>query len=229
MKAYVINLRNRVDRWQAVSNQWVGRSQTLIRIDAINSADVLPSQTDFLPAPVVANWMSQCKVYKEFLDSKDQYALVLEDDCILGDADLAFLQNLAEECNLDFLQLGYLYNSSIDYFMIKVTNLRDFSLKVLSKISLILKSRYSQKLLLKEQKDIKFSIVLNHAGAGSHAYIVSRKFAEEMVKINIPMFLATDGLFIAISGLRFLRMGRLRRNLIKQSNSPSSITKRFVN
>lgn len=229
MKAYVINLRNRVDRWQAVSNQWGARSQTLIRVDAVNSADVLPSQTEFLPTPVVANWMSQCKVYREFLDSNDQYALVLEDDCILGDADLTLLQNLAEACDLDFLQLGYLYNSSIDYFMIKATNLRDFSLKILSGISSKLKSKYSQRLLLKEQEDIKFSIVLNHAGAGSHAYIVSRKFAEEMLKLNSPMFLATDGLFIAIAGLRFLRMGRLRRNLIKQSNSPSSITKRFVN
>ena len=202
--------------------------QTLVRVDAVNSIEILVSQTEFLPRPVVANWMSQCKVFQEFLSTEDDYAIILEDDFVLNNADLSHMLKLAEDADLDFLQLGYLYNSLIDFFLIKAINLRDLSLKILSKISLKLKSDLSQRLLLKEQEIVSFKIVLNHAGAGSHAYIVSRKFAEEMLKINHPIFLAADGLFIAISGLRFLKMGRLRRNLVKQSNSPSSITKRFI-
>jgi GR25 family glycosyltransferase involved in LPS biosynthesis len=228
MKAYVINLRDRADRWKSVTNQWNSRPQTLIRVDAVSSAEISDSQTEYLPRPVVANWMSQCKVYREFLSTEDDYALVLEDDFILNSADLSYLCKLFEHSGLDFLQLGYLYNSSIDFFLIKAVNFRDLFLKVLGKIFTKLGVGLSKKLLLKEQDLVSFKIVLNHAGAGSHAYIISRKFAEEMLKINCPTFLAADGLFIAISGLRFLKMGRLRRNLVKQSNSPSSITKRFI-
>jgi GR25 family glycosyltransferase involved in LPS biosynthesis len=229
MKAYVINLDTRADRWDSVLRQWENRSETLIRVSAVDSNSILESDSKYLPPQVVANWRSQCRVFSEFLISNDPYALVLEDDFIFGDIDLKLcLQNM-QKSNLDFLQLGYLYNSPLDFFWIKSINIRDALLKSLSYLSIKMNSRFSTKLLLQEQRQLNFSVVLNHAGAGSHAYIVSRKFAEEMLVINNPVFLAADGLYIAISNLRFLKMGRLRRNKVKQSNSPSSITKRFVN
>jgi GR25 family glycosyltransferase involved in LPS biosynthesis len=195
----------------------------------VHSNSILESDSKYLPPQVVANWRSQCKVFSEFLISTDPYALVLEDDFIIGDLDLKLCLLKMQNSNLDFLQLGYLYNSPLDFFWIKSINIRDALLKSLSYLSIKMKSRFSTKLLLQEQRQLNFSVVLNHAGAGSHAYIVSRKFAEEMLVINNPVFLAADGLYIAISNLRFLKMGRLRRNKVKQSNSPSSITKRFVN
>jgi GR25 family glycosyltransferase involved in LPS biosynthesis len=228
MKAYVINLHDRVDRWHSVTNQWNSKTHVLVRVDAVKSSDIPTSLTDFLPTPVVANWESQCKAFREFLSTDDQYALILEDDFLLNNANISRMLKLTDDAGLDFLQLGYLYNSTIDFLLIKAINFRDLLLKSLSKISLKFKSGLSQRLLLKEQEVVSFKIVMNHAGAGSHAYIISRKFAEEMLKINHPTFLAADGLFIAISGLRFLKMGRLRKNLVKQSNSPSSITERFI-
>jgi GR25 family glycosyltransferase involved in LPS biosynthesis len=229
MKAYVINLDTRADRWDSVVKQWENRTETLIRVSAVESSSILESHSKYLPPQVVANWKSQCKVFSEFLSSKDLYALVLEDDFILGDTDLNGCLEVMQNSKLDFLQLGYLYNSPLDFIWIKAINLQDVLLKFLSFFAFKLASPLSSRILLKEQKQVDFGIVLNHAGAGSHAYIVSRKFAEEMLVINTPVFLAADGLFIAISNLRFLKMGRLRRNRVKQSNSPSSITKRFVN
>ena len=229
MKAYVINLGSRSDRWESVSKQWTGRTEVLVRIDAVNSTSISSSQTHFLPDPVVANWFSQCKAFREFLSTNDQYALILEDDFLLSKVDLGECLDLVKVGHLDFLQLGYLYNSYSELLCIKLTNLRDFILKVLNRGLKNFKSKFSNRLLVREQTDINFKIVLNNAGAGSHAYIISRKFAEEMLKINDPVFLAADGLFIAIADLRFLKMGRLRANRVRQSKSPSSITKRFVN
>ncbi|ASY25878.1 glycosyltransferase family 25 protein [Candidatus Planktophila versatilis] len=229
MKAYVINLDTRADRWDSVVKQWENRTETLIRVSAVESNSISESHSQYLPPQVVANWKSQCKVFSEFLSTKDSCALILEDDFILGDTDLNRCLEIMKNSELDFLQLGYLYNSPMDFIWIKAMNFRDALLKFLSFFAFKLNSSLCARLLLQEQKQINFGIVLNHAGAGSHAYMVSRKFAEEMLVINKPVFLAADGLFIAISNLRFLKMGRLRSNRIKQSNSPSSITKRFVN
>jgi GR25 family glycosyltransferase involved in LPS biosynthesis len=229
MKAYVINLDIRADRWDSVVKQWENRNEALIRVSAVESNSISESQSKYLPPQVVANWMSQRKVFSDFLSTNDSYAIILEDDFVLGDTDLNRYFEIMKNSKLDFLQLGYLYNSLLDFIWIKAINLRDVLLKSLSFFAFKLDSPLSAKLLLKEQKQVNFQIVLNHAGAGSHAYIVSRKFAEEMLVINTPVFLAADGLFIAISNLRFLKMGRLRSNRVKQSNSPSSITKRFVN
>jgi len=229
MKAYVINLKSRTDRWESVTKQWANRPEVLVRIDAVNSDSISNAQTHFLPNPVVANWLSQCKAFKEFLSTDDQYALILEDDFLLSRIDLGDCLDLVKVGRLDFLQLGYLYNSYSDFLFIKITNFRDLILKLLNRCSKDFKMRFSNRLLVKEQSGVDFRIVLNSAGAGSHAYIISRKFAEEMLQINDPVFLAADGLFIAIANLRFLKMGRLRVNKVRQSNSPSSITKRFVN
>lgn len=230
MKAYVINLNARTDRWESVLSQWTFREIPLIRIEGIDSKSIPSTQNEFLPSAVVANWQSQCRAYSEFLSTSDSHALILEDDFLLGKLNLNLVTGQRDFEDFDFLQLGYLNNSNSDIFNVKIVNVRDLALKVLSwATSKYLKqSKVTQKLLLSEQYGIPFSIVLNDARAGSHAYLISRKFAEAMLKINIPTFLATDGLFISIANLRFLKMGRLRKNSIKQSNSPSSITSRFI-
>lgn len=229
MKAYVINLESRTDRWESVRKQWADRPEVLVRVEAVNSNSISNAQTHFLPEPVVANWFSQCNAFREFLSTDDQYALILEDDFLLSKVDLTECLELIRVGRLDFLQLGYLYNSYSDFLFIKITNYRDLILKALNRSLNHFKLGVSNRFLVQEQTDINFKIVLNNAGAGAHAYIISRKFAEEMLQINYPVFLAADGLFIAIANLRFLKMGRLRSNKVRQSNSPSSITKRFVN
>jgi GR25 family glycosyltransferase involved in LPS biosynthesis len=228
MKAYVINLKSRSDRWKSVTDQWSTQKLSLIRIDAVDANSISCDLTHFLPNPVVANWLSQREAFKAFLQSEDHFALILEDDFVLKYVDLDECLDLVKRGSLDFLQLGYLYNSYTDFLLIKMANLRDFTLKILNKVLINFSGSFANKLLIREQSNLSFKVVLNHAGSGSHAYIISRKFAEEMLQINTPVFLAADGLFISIANLRFLRMGRLRANRVRQSNSPSSITKRFV-
>ena len=230
MQAYVINLNVRTDRWDSVLSQWRFQTIPLNRIEAIDSNSISRAEASFLPPPVVANWRSQCLAYREFLSTNDSHALILEDDFMLGKIKLSLAIMEFQSQNFDFLQLGYLYNSYSDYFNIWISNFRDLNLKILNRTSAgnpFLRES-SKKMLVSEQAQVPFSVVLNDARAGSHAYLISRKFAEFMLTINEPTFLATDGLFIAIANLRFLKMGRLRSNSVKQSNSPSSITSRFI-
>lgn len=230
MKAYVINLADRTDRWESVISQWTPSNIPLIRIEAVASSSILKAQAAFLPPPVIANWSSQCLVYKTFLSTNDEYAIVFEDDFLLNNMALEECLEMVKATNLDFLQLGFLYNSFSDYVSVKIVNFRDSVLKFLnwnaghcSSLSFLHK-----KMIIREQERINFRIVLNDARAGSHAYLISRKFAAAMLGINSPVFLAADGLFISISGLRFLKMGRLRKNIVRQSKSPTSITRRFI-
>lgn len=230
MRAYVINLTSRTDRWDACTTQWTFKSIPLHRIEAVESSSIPKEETEFLPTQVVANWQSQCRTFREFLSTSESHALVLEDDFMLGGIELTKYVNYFQSGNFDFLQLGYLNNSLGDRFNVFAVNMRDLILKLLNRVA----KRFSkmrgllQKLLVSEQSHIPFSIVMNDPRAGSHAYLISREFAENMLLINKPTFLATDGLFIAIGNLRFLKMGRLRKNLVKQSDSPSSITSRFI-
>jgi GR25 family glycosyltransferase involved in LPS biosynthesis len=225
MKAYVINLDSRPDRWSSVLRQWESQNIELIRMGAIDATQVTDQEAKYLSKPVVANWLSQCQVYREFLGSEDDFALILEDDFLIDHADFAKYLKLTKKCNFDFLQLGYLLNSRRDFLDVKFSNLCDLLLKVLNKFStrISMDSNFFRKKLITEQTGIDFKIVLRDARAGSHAYIISRKFATAMLELNSPVFIATDGLFMAIASLRYLRMGRLRKNVIRQSDSPSSI------
>lgn len=230
MQAYVINLNARTDRWGSVQRQWEKQDIPLTRIEAIESNSISLDKRIFLPAPVVANWHSQKLVFSEFLATSESFALVFEDDFLIRNTNLQKIAMKFEAHEFDFLQLGFLRNSYLDYLNVLITNLRDLFLKLLNRASNnfgVLRS-FSRRLLVAEQTRVPFSIVLNDARAGSHAYLISRKFAETMLSVNEPAFLATDGLFIAIANLRFLKMGRMRSNLIRQSNSPSSITSRFI-
>lgn len=232
MNAYVINLKDRTDRWGSVVAQRHRIPFTLIRVEAVNSGTIESSHNSLLPPPVIANWKSQCLVYESFLESDDEYAFVFEDDFVLRKVKLEKCLNLVKSCNMDFLQLGYLNNSVDDLINAKISNFKDLLFKALLlifKLPFVPSSKFfASKLLIREQEKIHYSIVLNEVRAGTHAYIVSRRFAETMLSINKPIFLAADGLFIAIAGLRFLKMGRLRRNMVRQSASPSSITSRFI-
>jgi hypothetical protein len=78
-----------------------------------------------------------------------------------------------------------------------------------------------------EQLGVPRKIVMNDIRAGGQAYFVSRNFASAAQSMNTPVFLSTDGLFMALGVSRNFKMARLRRMWISQTNSPSSVTQRF--
>jgi hypothetical protein len=100
-------------------------------------------------------------------------------------------------------------------------------LELVSDIPLLRRQKFFSRLLIREQRGIPFDFVLNDIRAGAHCYLINRKFAEFALGINTPIFLSTDLLYMSLGHMRSLNMSRVRKNMVSQSNSPSSVTERF--
>lgn len=231
MKAYVINLEARTDRWRDAEKQAHFFPKGLTRVLAIEASSIPASEMIYLPSGVVATWKSHLFAYRRFLqDSADSHCLILEDDFIIKDSK-EFVRSLDLSSGFDFLQLGFLTPHPSDYVYRVVWDLQSVALRVLSSISTfpfvknqgIMRSRS----LLENAKRPR-KTVLHDIHAGGHAYVISRDFATGALGINNPVFLSTDGVFMSLAKSRAFKMGRVRKSLVGQSNSPSSVSARFI-
>jgi GR25 family glycosyltransferase involved in LPS biosynthesis len=229
--AYVINLNSRPDRWSQVQNQTQGLDLNLIRVQAIDMHENKLSEEIYVPTGVSATWRShQLAMLKFYMESSDSHALILEDDFLLPSDLKKLYKLLRNSSNFDFLQLGYLINHPFERLDLLIKNLQDYLLKALAWLapkSRGLQSVLGSRLLIKEQYKVAHNLVLNDIRAGGQAYIVSRQFALASQQMNRPVFLSADGMFMSLGETRTFRMARSRKNLITQSNSPSSVLSRF--
>lgn len=231
MKALVINLDSREDRLSQAFAQSSAFPEGLIRIPAINSADVSALEIVFVPPGVIATWKSHQQAYSFFLEnSSDSHCLILEDDFIIGN--LAHFQKcLGLAQDFDFLQLGFLTPHLSDRAYRLVWNLQDFFMRrIIFFRNFPMARRLSlfSKLSLVDVLNTPKRTVLHDVHAGGHAYIVSRSFATRALLINNPVFLSADGVFMSIAKSRAFKMGRVRKSAVSQSNSPSSVDVRFL-
>ena len=106
MIAYVINLFDRTDRWAQVESQKSRLGIEIIRVDAVSiSSDLM--QTEKFAAPgVAATWKSHQKAMAKFLESNNDYCLILEDDFKVLRPNRFDYENYMQLLKLDFLQLG---------------------------------------------------------------------------------------------------------------------------
>jgi GR25 family glycosyltransferase involved in LPS biosynthesis len=195
-----------------------------VRIDAVS---VPPNNKYFTKLNVAACWESHKKALRAFLDSGEPFALILEDD-------FKFLnqyqdRNLTDllEAKIDFLQIGFLYTSLREYAYIKMENTFDLAVRIYGVLEEVLKRKSkSEKNLVNERKGLPYKIILSDIRPGAHAYIVNRRAAEYLLVLNTPTFLSTDDLFMALGPMRHIRMGRLRKTIVDQIQSISSINPR---
>lgn len=224
MRAYVINLKSRPDRWVNVQQQAQTLGLHVRRIEAVSTED-FDKNVSIIPSfPVAATWMSHQKAMQEFLDSDERFGLILEDDFLINKKNFRRLIKYVKRCEFDFLQFGWVYPHYLDYLSIKVWNLQDRFFKYVARVDerfvpLILRKKRS----VVEQLGIQSDFVLHDIRAGAQAYLISRDFARLCLTLNNPIFLSTDGVFMAMGVSRNLQMARTRVNLVHQSGSPSSI------
>jgi GR25 family glycosyltransferase involved in LPS biosynthesis len=230
VKAYVINLDSRSDRWVEVMVQKSILGLEIHRVPAVSVESVVVSP--YVTKVIAATWQSHQKAMKIFLESSDEYALIMEDDFVLSTRWALDLLQLSPTLGADFLQIGFLITNSVDRIQITLNGIFDGFLKVLHKLSgffVFIGNRMGKKLLIREQSGIPFKIVCNDIRPGAHAYIVSRKFAQAASQINSPEFLSADAVYMSMGWMRSFKLLRFRRSLVAQSNSESSITERFLN
>lgn len=228
---YVINLKQRTDRWDSVISESLKNKLELTRVDAVVADSIDANDCIYMPPGVVATWRSHQSVFREFLSSSDPYCLILEDDFIIPRMSLKLRTTLQEGyASFDFIQVGFLITSRIEYIDFKLQNWFDVLKKLLSFefFGLGRISSFSNKLTVTEQISVPSELVLNDIRAGGHAYIISRRFAEAGLKMNDPVFFSTDGVFMALGKSRSFKMARFRKSLINQTNSPTSVSQRFI-
>ena len=231
MRAYIINLKNRVDRWDSALKQFDTLGLHVTRIEAFNSNDLGDKDSQFVAKGVAATWKSHQLAMEKFLESSDEYGLIVEDDFLLLKSWKLNKMFRAVALKPDLFQFGYLVTSPIDKLELAVANFSDLFLKLLNRLCSFspgINKSFGTRLLVSEQSGVPWDFVANDIRAGGHAYLVSRKFAEASKYMNTPAFTSADGVFISLGDVRSFRMYRVRKSLISQSNSPSSVEKRYI-
>ena len=231
MRAFVINLKDRVDRWDSAIKQIDKLGLPIVRIDAISKHDLKHVDSQFVAPGVAATWKSHQLAMATFLDTSDEYGLIMEDDFLLTKSwDFKELNQALDLCP-DFFQFGYLVTSHIDRLELLTANSFDLLLKWLRNMCAVsqgLNRRFGSRLLIQEQSGVPSNFVPNDIRAGGQAYLVSRRFAEASKYMNTPAFTSADGVFMSLGDVRSFRMYRARKSLIVQTNSPTSVEQRYI-
>jgi len=228
--ARLINLDRRPDRW----DEFVGKSKELelpiLRFPAVDGLEILKSELR-LPPSVAACWMSHQAVAREFLETGADYCLILEDDIDLNHKSIAGLKDLWGKGlqNIDLLQIGFcvshnrLANRVVHSTQYRIVDLlHQFRLLKFTTFRRILKSVYGYEFLILNQ--INQPVAVMTFELGTHAYIMSSKFAHAILSFNFPVYLPADLAMMELTKTHKYRVLRLNKSLINQSDSPSSIS-----
>jgi GR25 family glycosyltransferase involved in LPS biosynthesis len=230
MQAFLINLDDRPDRLASAIAQLKSHGIPYQRVSAISARDGSTSDNPFVTSGVAAIWLSHVKALREFVDSGQPYGIILEDDFDVK-CNLKQMSRALAYCDgQDFLQIGYLITNIVDYIEYKLSNLVDFFAKILNRFSKILifsDNFLSNRFLVYDQDGVPFQVVTHNVRPGAHAYIVSRTFAQTLISFNNPILFSADQFYMSLAQMRSFRMGRLRKALVLQTNSQSSVSQRF--
>jgi hypothetical protein len=202
----------------------------IVRIDAVEMK-TLAGQELYVADGVAATWQSHQLAMSIFLESGEEYGVILEDDFLITKYWSPQTLGLAVQVDPDFFQLGYLITSPLDRIEFFLYNSFDRTLKILNWIcsrSNILRNQLGNRLLIREQAGLPWRVIPNDIRAGGQAYLVSRKFALASRFMNSPSFTSADGVFISLGDVRTFRMFRFRKSLINQTNSITSVQQRYL-
>jgi GR25 family glycosyltransferase involved in LPS biosynthesis len=228
--AYLINLDRRPDRWDKFVEKSTGLNLPITRLAAVDGL-LLPQDKLKLPMPVAACWMSHQLVAKQFLQSGAEYCLVLEDDIDLDRKAILRLENLCQKefKDLDLLQIGFCV--SHDRLSNRVRYSTQCRLVKLMFHSKLLRLKVSRRFLESiygyefcVQKSLGQPVAMQTFELGTHAYVMSSKFAKAILSFNNPVYLPADLALMELAKTEKYSVFRLIESLINQNDSPSSIS-----
>lgn len=226
VKGFVINLDSREDRWRDSTSQFSKLPFEVERVSAVVAREIERDEP-YVPGGVAATWRSHQKAMRAHLQSGADFGFILEDDFVVSRDISRILCKVTTAGDFDLVQFGFLTPSLLRRIIRHVIGARDILLKLLNLLSQAFSLSIFEKLLIREQSGIPFSLVLNDIQAGGQSYLVSRKFSEAAQDMNNPSFLSADGMLMALSETRTFKVARVRVNQIKQSNSVTSVEVRF--
>lgn len=222
LSVFLINLDTRPDRLeQALDQMDLFNIKKYYRITGI---DKPTNDRYFTRKPVAACWESHRNALLNFLETTSSHALIFEDDFKIKKRSVMTTLKMVCNTDLDFIQIGFLKTTFKERIYIRVENVYDLLVRLYGALERISKGRkVSNKLLVMERNSLPLSFVMTDIRPGAHAYIVNRSCAEYLIQLNSPIFLSTDDLYMALAPMKYIRMARLRKSIVGQSGSTSSI------
>jgi GR25 family glycosyltransferase involved in LPS biosynthesis len=232
IRTLVINVASNSARRDSMSERLLHKGISFTFVEAIESKDVIPTDSRFLTSTAEAVWKSHLKC----LSIAAEYSsptLILEDDAILY-FDEKSLQEIVDTMlskNLDFIQLGYLGINLAERLSIEVRNLYAFFTRnsLLSTFFTIFGFKEVQRARSQTwRKMLPSNFVVNDIRFGAHCYLVTPQFAKKILLLNSPAFLPADDFFVSLSRAKAFKMIRLKKSCAAQDNSPSAFSTRFL-
>jgi GR25 family glycosyltransferase involved in LPS biosynthesis len=225
-KSYVINIDESTERLAHFKALNIRFRRDFLKVSAVTPKNSDLSQVKFVSESVAACWHSHLKVFSSFLNSDYEFAFIQEDDSLLKELDLNNYINFMKVHHIDFLQIGFLYGTigrRLEIFGKNFLHIFLLVIKIFTRPFKFL-SWVGKKPLVKEIFLSSPWLVPADVRAGTHAYIVSRHFANNVKDLNDPIFLAADDFYIALSRMRSFSMYRLLRSKAKQGPWKSTIS-----
>jgi len=230
MLILVVSLDSAKDRRALVVNQLKGRDFKFI--SAIDGKTDESMGNPFVTPTVDAIWYSHKEAYRNFLSTTKDYCLILEDDFLVNDLELLFktIENLIK-FDPDLVQVGWLQtgfdiwllrlNEEISYFLFRLLNR-------LARFAPRIQNLCLRKMRTRRASQFPASVIPDSFLPGAHGYLISRRFAEGVLKLNDPTFLSADDFLIAITKMRSFNVCRTRKSLIDQSGASMVGGNRFT-
>jgi GR25 family glycosyltransferase involved in LPS biosynthesis len=227
---YVINIDSSEERFTHFSRLNAEYGREVQRISAVTPKNTDLSQAIYVSQSVAACWESHLKLLRLFLQSDNDFAFVQEDDSILKKFESSHYVDFMKKNSIDFLQVGFLYGTIGRKIEILGKNLLHISLLIVKVIFSRLQpsSNINKKVLVREIFTNHANLVPADVRAGTHAYLISRHFAEHVIRMNKPIFLAADDYFMAMSRMRSFAMYRLFKSKARQGSWTSTVVPNVV-
>ena len=223
----LINLDYRVDRMIRSTAEAAKIDCRLIRISAVD-AHTLIDDPDYLTKGALACWESHKRAMLHLIKSPYNFALIFEDDFKIENYD-RFQRLICDPSifrNVDIFQFGFLVNDYKERIDLLFRNLENFVFSMLGKLDFVFLGRkfsFIHRLRVRRKQSLPLDWIADDFRAGAHAYLISRSAAIRILELNSPAFLTTDAFFSSLSTGRAFRIYRLRKSIVGQIDSVSSI------
>jgi GR25 family glycosyltransferase involved in LPS biosynthesis len=228
----VINLVTRADRRTSMSSRLEAKGLSYEFIPAVEPERALSNETRYLTETANAVWLSHRKCLEK-ASSSNNPTLILEDDAILNfeTSQIEKIVATMTALGLDFVQVGYLRINLGESVSIQLRNWYGFFTRHAIAGDFFKLFGFKEVARAKSQNwrsSLPSNFVVNDVRFGAHCYLVSPKFAEQILALNRPAFLPADDFYVAISRAKSFKMIRIKKSLSEQDASASSFSKRFL-
>lgn len=208
----VINLARRPDRKQNMEELLFATALGGTFIEAIDGRVVNTDVRFSITQTQGACWASHQKAYKEFLASGKMYALILEDDVVLS-------KDNPPNLIVEKLKLLVHHMTSENIGILQLGHVRKFW--PLEELRYILNKQ--------NQTFQRVKMIYGDFAGGTHAYLISRSFAEGLIGVNLPVARTADGIledlarqFLYQRAGQIAAITRLRKSMFLQESRRSS-------